>query len=247
MEQNKTGKPALPAGRYFKYAIGEIILVVIGILIALSINNWNESRTQNVVKQELIASLIEDFEYNKDALKVSRNYADSLFTNMNTFQELIQSGTPLVSVDSLRQLAHSHFRGAIYDPNLTAYEEAKSTGNFSLLNNKTLSELFTVFIRNFENYEDLNDEGRYSYFNGSSWELRKTINLSLISADQSTIDSPLTQTLSYQDYKTMVSTSLAKAALQNSSTLYSNIIRVYGNMDNATTKILELLYEMKEE
>jgi len=30
--------------KYFKYAIGEIILVVIGILIALSINNWNVSR-----------------------------------------------------------------------------------------------------------------------------------------------------------------------------------------------------------
>jgi hypothetical protein len=37
MEQNKTGK-------YFKYAIGEIVLVVVGILIALSINNWNEER-----------------------------------------------------------------------------------------------------------------------------------------------------------------------------------------------------------
>ena len=37
MEKNKTGK-------YFKYAIGEIILVVIGILIALQINDWNEKR-----------------------------------------------------------------------------------------------------------------------------------------------------------------------------------------------------------
>ena len=37
MEKNKTGK-------YLKYAIGEIVLVVIGILIALSINNWNENR-----------------------------------------------------------------------------------------------------------------------------------------------------------------------------------------------------------
>ena len=35
MEKNKTGK-------YLKYAIGEIVLVVFGILIALSINNWNE-------------------------------------------------------------------------------------------------------------------------------------------------------------------------------------------------------------
>ena len=39
MEQNKTGK-------YFKYAIGEIALVVIGILIALQINNWNEARKE---------------------------------------------------------------------------------------------------------------------------------------------------------------------------------------------------------
>jgi hypothetical protein len=47
MEKNKTGK-------YFKYAIGEIVLVVIGILIALQINNWNEDR-QN--KQKIIAIL----------------------------------------------------------------------------------------------------------------------------------------------------------------------------------------------
>ncbi|WP_240475212.1 DUF6090 family protein [Neotamlana sedimentorum] len=32
------------AGKYIKYAIGEIVLVVIGILIALSLNNWNESK-----------------------------------------------------------------------------------------------------------------------------------------------------------------------------------------------------------
>jgi hypothetical protein len=44
MEKNKTGK-------YIKYAIGEIVLVVIGILIALQINNWNEMRKlQNTMK-----------------------------------------------------------------------------------------------------------------------------------------------------------------------------------------------------
>ncbi|WP_211356669.1 DUF6090 family protein [Polaribacter glomeratus] len=39
-------------GKYFKYAIGEIVLVVIGILIALQINNWNE--LQKNKKQELV-------------------------------------------------------------------------------------------------------------------------------------------------------------------------------------------------
>jgi hypothetical protein len=53
--ENKTGKPALPAGRYFKYAIGEIILVVIGILIALQINNWNENRKQQIKEREILS------------------------------------------------------------------------------------------------------------------------------------------------------------------------------------------------
>ena len=41
-------------GKYLKYAIGEIILVVIGILIALQINNWNEDRKSDNKGKELI-------------------------------------------------------------------------------------------------------------------------------------------------------------------------------------------------
>ena len=44
-------------GKYFKYAIGEIVLVVIGILIALSINNWNENRKQNLKDIEFLNGL----------------------------------------------------------------------------------------------------------------------------------------------------------------------------------------------
>jgi hypothetical protein len=57
MEQNKTGK-------YLKYAIGEIVLVVIGILIALGINNWNENRKtrneQDVFLSNIMQELKED-------------------------------------------------------------------------------------------------------------------------------------------------------------------------------------------
>jgi len=50
----KSGKSGLQAGRYLKYAIGEIILVVIGILIALSINNWNESRKDKILEMKIL-------------------------------------------------------------------------------------------------------------------------------------------------------------------------------------------------
>ena len=55
--ENKTGKPASRTGRYFKYAIGEIILVVIGILIALQINNWNENRKNQIALPFILLNL----------------------------------------------------------------------------------------------------------------------------------------------------------------------------------------------
>ena len=55
-------------GKYFKYAIGEIVLVVIGILIALQINNWNINvQERNTEKLNLIA-LKEEFKENKEKL-----------------------------------------------------------------------------------------------------------------------------------------------------------------------------------
>ena len=44
-------------GKYLKYAIGEIILVVIGILIALQINNWNERRKFKNVEKTVLTNI----------------------------------------------------------------------------------------------------------------------------------------------------------------------------------------------
>jgi len=51
-------------GKYFKYALGEIILVVIGIVIALQINNWNEQRKDKIEEQGLLKQLQEDYQSN---------------------------------------------------------------------------------------------------------------------------------------------------------------------------------------
>ncbi|WP_411768570.1 DUF6090 family protein [Winogradskyella sp. A3E31] len=66
--ENKTGK-------YFKYAIGEIILVVIGILIALSINNWNEDRKNNITESQYYCKLLSDFEL--DRVNIAELYKES--------------------------------------------------------------------------------------------------------------------------------------------------------------------------
>ena len=50
--------------KYFKYAIGEIVLVVIGILIALQVNNWNENRISFTKKEKLLNALKIEFKSN---------------------------------------------------------------------------------------------------------------------------------------------------------------------------------------
>jgi hypothetical protein len=53
----KTEKPASRTGRYLKYAVGEILLVMVGILLALQVNNWNEQRISNQYEAKLLTEL----------------------------------------------------------------------------------------------------------------------------------------------------------------------------------------------
>ena len=54
------GKNEMKNTRYLKYAIGEIFLVMVGILLALGINNWNEERKAGIAEQKFMHQLLED-------------------------------------------------------------------------------------------------------------------------------------------------------------------------------------------
>ena len=55
--------------KYLIYAIGEIILVVIGILIALQVNNANEIRKARILEKQYLEQLLEDFRQNKTVVE----------------------------------------------------------------------------------------------------------------------------------------------------------------------------------
>ena len=61
-------------GKYYKYAFGEIVLVVIGILIALSINNWNEARKNEIKQSILIKNIIEDLRL--DSIHINKSLSE---------------------------------------------------------------------------------------------------------------------------------------------------------------------------
>ena len=68
--------------KYFKYAIGEIVLVVIGILIALQINNWNQDRINKDYEQKMLHELVED-------LKLDTTYLNGQFRRLERFEETV--------------------------------------------------------------------------------------------------------------------------------------------------------------
>ena len=140
METGKTGK-------YFKYAIGEIILVVIGILIALQINNWNEARKENRKLKTALNSVYNDIL--QDSMVVYNELPNVKMTyelNARLSEKAYASSTNL---DTLIQLMKEDFPIYWITPppfNRNAFDNLKSTGSFDLLPEDikiSLSEYYT--------------------------------------------------------------------------------------------------------
>jgi hypothetical protein len=135
MEKNKTTK-------YFKYAIGEIILVVIGILIALQINNWSGDLKLNQQETSYLKRLL--LENKKDILTFTAEieqleYNNQKITNLSkAFKDkncsdslLVQSANEYVIDGSLYPL---------FNPSTTTYEDLSSTGNISVIKSTQLRD-----------------------------------------------------------------------------------------------------------
>lgn len=128
-------------GKYLKYAIGEIILVVIGILIALSINNWNSDRLDRIVETDYLKRLSNDLI--QDTLTFDWTVRD-LQRKQASLEQLINlhKNDLIKTTDSTIVLGHIS-QAAIFStvlPGLATmtFEELKNTGGLRLIRNTAL-------------------------------------------------------------------------------------------------------------
>lgn len=143
------------AGNYLKYAISEIVLVVIGILIALQINNWNEQRKLKVTTDAYIERLISDIVADTLAIHNGLNIRRQTIANIETYFEYYESTkTSLkVAIDSAVNVQFGLWR---YIPVNQTYEDMKSTGNLNLLSQQQQKKL--SLLANAQETELLVDE-----------------------------------------------------------------------------------------
>ena len=92
INENKTSK-------YLKYAIGEIVLVVIGILIALSINSWNEIRKQRVTDMEFLNSLRTELSIDTTSLTIKHSYYQRINNNLKKTLQMFDSASQITQIE----------------------------------------------------------------------------------------------------------------------------------------------------
>jgi hypothetical protein len=135
------GLPAGQAGkttRYLKYAIGEIILVVIGILIALNINNWNENQKSKKDERYVLTEVLKNLEEDAvlvDEIIIQRQKAK---TATNALQATLNKETK--GSDSLQFYLVNLLTFERYFPINNAYEILKSKG-LQLSNNELTTKI----------------------------------------------------------------------------------------------------------
>ena len=130
MEKNKTGK-------YLKYAIGEIVLVVIGILIALSINNWNENRKERTIEINYLKNIKSDL--NKE-FKNNRKFAEFRLGKSKASSYLLNTDEPK-SIENAKTYIDNYetvFLWNTFVPNNNTFKELISSGRLSLISNDSI-------------------------------------------------------------------------------------------------------------
>ena len=128
------------AGKYLLYAIGEILLVVIGILIALQVNNWNENRNATRQKNVLLKSLKTEFTQNLDQLDSVLYYDKLVVKSALEVLELYHLDAAELHDDEMKTLLHNTGWGWTFDPQNGGLSSGISSGVINYIENQDLKD-----------------------------------------------------------------------------------------------------------
>ena len=147
IKENRTGK-------YLLYAIGEIVLVVIGILIALQINNWNELRKEKAIEHNYLLRLYDDLQKDNETLIFAKGLSEIRISQVNLLTDAIKD--PDLSSDKPKKIIESieKVTWLSYLPlSRIVYEELLSSGKMSLIRSEELRDQLAVYYGDADHWE----------------------------------------------------------------------------------------------
>lgn len=142
MKKNETGK-------YFKYAIGEITLVVIGILIALQISNWNQAKIQKKELNDILQGIANGVQSDLRELKLLSAARANIVIKMdfifNTFSTLDKKTLSIEEASYINFAFSNIFNTVHLNTNLSAFESLKNSTYFGKIQGTDLALLLSTY------------------------------------------------------------------------------------------------------
>jgi len=129
------------ASKYLLYAIGEIVLVVIGILIAIQLNQWRNDSQNYTQRQKILQALKVEFQSNLEQLENVLDFNNKTRLAVKQSNLLINSDLDTIDTDSLYEPTRNLAYTFSFNPINGALESAISSGEIHLINNERLIEL----------------------------------------------------------------------------------------------------------
>ncbi|MDT0557842.1 DUF6090 family protein [Ichthyenterobacterium sp. W332] len=144
--------------RYLKYAIGEITLVVIGILIALQINNWNEKIKHSEEEQIILKKLSTDI---KNDIKFLKLQIENGKTHINDYKFCLDvlSAERDSNLEEFNQRFSSTMLMVSFDINKTTFNGITDSRTIDYIkNNELVDSLNTFYNNNYKGWDSANKD-----------------------------------------------------------------------------------------
>lgn len=130
--------------KYSRYAIGEIVLVVIGILIALQINNWNEERKDRKLELQLLKSFERSLEKDLSDMDSNIQTHQNGIRAANTILKIFEEPGPR-NIDSVSVLMSKVVMPTLFVYSTSAFETLKSKGVTLISNDSLRDQIIEVY------------------------------------------------------------------------------------------------------
>ena len=134
METGKTSK-------YFKYAIGEIILVMVGILLALQVNNWNQNRVNKQKEKLLLNELHDEFVKNQEQFELVVAMHEKALKATNYVITQFPINPNEVNLDTLQANRAGWTNRYTFNPSQGVIKSLVNSSSFELISNHELRKL----------------------------------------------------------------------------------------------------------
>jgi len=166
MGKNKTGK-------YLKYAIGEIILVVIGILVALQINTWNEEKKERVQEQKYLIEIKANLESDLLQIEDIRNGYQQISVTADSILIFIKDAKPnTTNYNKLWEYIIAVTYVPSFQSQKNGYNNLISAGNINQIKNQ---ELLREISSHYSNVEHFNELVRQTIYESSQFDIHPPI------------------------------------------------------------------------